>query len=167
MLPINPGSESPAVENAEPLVIAPPGIGLALIGASELYLFVLIGACMATFDNSPLGHAALICFLFLLALVFFAVWWEHSGTWVICPSGVVYLARPGGYLLRGSGVMQFSVGSQLELRLSKGKKNRLVEVHLRMIVGGRRTRRMRYRRVIRQPLPKWMDRYYRAETSDN
>ena len=167
MLAIDPLPEPPTVENAEPLVIPPPGAGLALVGGSMLYLFVLIGATAATFGSFPLGHATLICFLFAFALVFFAAWWEHTGTWVICPSGVAYLARPGGHILRGSGVTQFTVGSQLEVRLSEGRKTGIVEVHFRVIAGSPRARRARYRRVVRQPLPKWMDRYYRAETSDN
>jgi len=125
-----------------------------------LYLFVLIGATAATFGSFPLGHATLICFLFALALVFFAAWWEHTGTWVICPSGVAYLARPGGHILRGSGARRFGIGTDVELKLSRRKESGVVEIRFRFLSGSRRTRRIGYRRVVRQPLPAWMDRYY-------
>jgi hypothetical protein len=122
---------------------------------------VLTGICIPNFGHFPLGHAVFIFFFIVLALIFFAVWWEDAAcVWVICPNDVIYTVRPSGRLLRGSGARRFGIGTEVELKLSRRKESGVVEIRFRFLSGSRRTRRIGYRRVVRQPLPAWMNRYY-------
>jgi|GEM_PF-5678386 len=147
------------LENAEPLVLPPPGKVLAVTLPALAYIFILIGCCVSGFQNFPLGHLVLILALFALSLIFLAVCWEHATTWVICPNGVLYIVRPSGWLLRGGGSTQLRLGTQAEFILRQSKKEGVLVASLRILAPVVRRQRIGFRRPIRQPLPPWAEQF--------
>ncbi|MHB1768609.1 MAG: hypothetical protein ACYCUV_12255 [Phycisphaerae bacterium] len=150
------------LDNSEPLIIPPPGKLLALTLAAEAYLFALIGYCLPGLPDFPLGHLAIIAALFAFCLVFFAVYWEHATTWVVCPDGVLYIVRPSGGLLRGGGSTQLRLGTQAAFVLRQSKKEGVLVASLRILTPVVRRQRIGFRRSIKTPLPPWAEQFRNA-----